>query len=152
MIHTVEGDLFEREAEVYINPVNCEGVMGKGIAKEFARRYPAMLAFYKDVCAAGNMHGGQILVWPTDGENPRYIYNLATKEKWRNQSKWVWIHQGLYDTILSMKYSGLTTVALPALGCGEGRLDFDMVQKGIYNGFSYYSRLYEIEMYLYRPH
>ncbi|MBE6754719.1 MAG: hypothetical protein E7559_10305, partial [Ruminococcaceae bacterium] len=36
------GDIFESKAKTIVNAVNCVGVMGKGIALEFKRRYPEM--------------------------------------------------------------------------------------------------------------
>ena len=45
-----EGDLFNCGADVITIPVNCVGVPGKGLAKQFATRYPHAAAVYKDMC------------------------------------------------------------------------------------------------------
>ena len=42
----VIGNLFESKAEALVNPVNCVGVMGKGLALEFRRRFPGMFEDY----------------------------------------------------------------------------------------------------------
>lgn len=154
MIHTVEGDLFDnREAEVYINPVNCEGVMGKGIAKEFKHRYPDMFWRYKTHCDQGLMHPGSVVVWKDlrVGRQPEYIFNLATKDRWRNVSRWEWIYDGLSQTVFLMRDMGLHKLAMPALGCGEGRLDWPAVQKAIYDLLSYPCQQHNIEIWLYKP-
>ena len=38
MIHTVQGDIFNAKTEAIVNPVNCVGVMGKGLALAFKQR------------------------------------------------------------------------------------------------------------------
>ena len=44
------GDLFASEAKVLVNTVNCVGVMGKGVALEFKKRFPRMARDYVDRC------------------------------------------------------------------------------------------------------
>ncbi len=40
MIHFTRGDIFAQPVEAIVNPVNCVGVMGRGLALQFKRRYP----------------------------------------------------------------------------------------------------------------
>lgn len=40
------GDIFECNRFTLVNTVNCVGVMGKGIAFEFKKRYPDMFTEY----------------------------------------------------------------------------------------------------------
>jgi len=56
-IRIVTGDLFKSECQTLINAVNCAGVMGKGIALEFKRRYPVMFKQYTEDCEAGGHRG-----------------------------------------------------------------------------------------------
>lgn len=44
MIRFMHGNLFESEAQALVNTVNCVGVMGKGIAYQFRRAFPASCA------------------------------------------------------------------------------------------------------------
>ena len=44
------GDLLESPAQTLVNTVNCVGVMGKGIALEFKKKFPEM---YKDYVKLG---------------------------------------------------------------------------------------------------
>ena len=50
MLTYIEGDIFSSPAQVLVNTVNTVGVMGKGIALEFKKRYPAMFQEYKEQC------------------------------------------------------------------------------------------------------
>ncbi len=49
MVDVRIGNLFDSEAQTLVNTVNCVGVMGKGIALEFKKRFPDM---YKAPVAA----------------------------------------------------------------------------------------------------
>ena len=50
MFKALIGDLFESRAQTLVNTVNCVGVMGKGVAEQFKRRFPAMFEDYKARC------------------------------------------------------------------------------------------------------
>ena len=44
------GNIFESKASTIVNSVNCVGVMGKGIALEYKKRYPLMFREYAELC------------------------------------------------------------------------------------------------------
>ena len=44
------GDMFQSGAQTLVNTVNCVGVMGKGIAAEFKKRFPEMCKEYIARC------------------------------------------------------------------------------------------------------
>ena len=50
MIEYIEGDILDSPAQVIVNTVNTVGVMGKGLALEFKKRYPKMFDKYKIAC------------------------------------------------------------------------------------------------------
>lgn len=41
MIDVDHGDLLDADVEARVNPVNCVGYMGKGLALQFRKAYPA---------------------------------------------------------------------------------------------------------------
>ena len=53
MIKYVKGNILESDAEALVNPVNCVGVMGAGLAKQFKAKYPEMFDKYKELCKQG---------------------------------------------------------------------------------------------------
>ena len=53
------GNLFESKCKTIVNTVNCVGVMGKGIALEFKRRFPLMFEEYQALCKKGEVKPGQ---------------------------------------------------------------------------------------------
>lgn len=68
MLRICKGDLFESKAQVLVNPVNLNGVMGKGLALEFKKRYPEMFKQYRELCKNRNFLPGQL--WLYKGANP----------------------------------------------------------------------------------
>lgn len=44
------GDLFESNADFIAHQVNCQGVMGSGVAKQVRTLFPRTYARYRDVC------------------------------------------------------------------------------------------------------
>lgn len=121
-----KGDLFESGADALVNTVNCVGVMGKGIAKEFKRRYPEMFTEYAKLCKQDRIHIGEVWVWREDSV---YIVNFPTKNDWRNPSQLSWIVAGLDNLKKHVIMGEITSLAMPALGCQNGGLNFIDVRK-----------------------
>ena len=127
MLHFTSGDMFTLPADIRVNTVNCVGVMGAGVALAFKTRYPAMFRAYKEACDAGEVKPGSLHVWRTSTE---WILNFPTKRHWRDGSRYEDVEAGLeaLRTYLdSLRYHA--RVALPALGCGHGGLDWPRVSK-----------------------
>ena len=81
MIRFTFGDIFEAPQEAITNAVNTVGVMGKGLALQFKKRFPANFDHYVASCREGSVSGGKMLVTrlPSD-QPPRWIINFPTKE------------------------------------------------------------------------
>jgi O-acetyl-ADP-ribose deacetylase (regulator of RNase III) len=125
MIVYVEESLFNSPAQVLVNTVNTVGVMGKGIAKEFKRRYPEMAAQYKELCERGLFEIGKL--WLYRASSP-WVLNFPTKRHWRERSRIEYIHSGLRKFVDTYRSRGVTSISFPMLGCGNGQLDWDEVR------------------------
>jgi|SRR6185437_3199482 len=129
MLEFVKGDLFDVPADIRVNTVNCVGVMGAGVALAFKQRYPEMFKDYQRDCKDGQVTPGTMHVWKSlTGD---WIINFPTKRNWRERSRYEDIDAGLDDLRSYLKEFGSVTVALPALGCGHGGLDWDRVSEMI---------------------
>ena len=53
MIQITKGDILVADAEELVNTVNCAGVMGRGIALQFKKKFEANFKVYKKACDAG---------------------------------------------------------------------------------------------------
>ena len=68
-------------------------------------------------------------VWETGSlTGPRYIINFPTKGHWRSRSKIADIEAGLSDLTRVIRELGITSIAIPPLGCGNGGLDWREVE------------------------
>lgn len=128
------GNLFESKAQTLVNTVNCVGIMGKGIAQEFKKRYPEMFKNYKSLCDRGAVQLGQPYIFKTLYD--KVIINFPTKKHWRSVSRVEDIINGLEYFIEKYKDWGVTSVAFPPLGCGNGGLEWDIVGPLIYQKLS----------------
>lgn len=130
MVKVIVGDLFESQAQTLVNTVNTVGVMGKGIALEFKKRFPQMYVDYVNRCRTGQVKMGEpylyrSLVTP-------WVLNFPTKDHWRSIAKLEDIAKGL--CYLERRYQewGITSLAVPPLGCGEGELEWRIVGPTLY--------------------
>ena len=142
------GDLLESDAEALVNTVNCKGVMGRGLALQFKRRFPGNFDVYAAECDAGNMVLGRVHVFETGLIAPRYIFNFPTKNHWRGKSTLRNVELGLDSLHREVVRLGVKSIAIPALGCELGGLDWEDVRPLIQ---STVSRIHGLHAMLYEP-
>lgn len=134
LIHFKTGDLLAEETEALVNTVNCVGVMGKGIALDFKKTYPSNFHEYAAACKRGDVKPGHMHIFETNNlANPRYIVNFPTKRHWRDTSLIRDIDAGLSDLARVIRDRRFESIALPALGCGLGGLNWADVRPLIVN-------------------
>jgi O-acetyl-ADP-ribose deacetylase (regulator of RNase III) len=128
MLELVEGNLLEAETDALVNTVNTEGVMGKGIALQFKTKFPEMYLAYRSACQNGEVQPGRMHVFQLgEGSQPRLIINFPTKREWRSPSRMEDIESGLNALAQEIRIRAIRSIALPALGCGNGGLGWSEV-------------------------
>lgn len=123
----VHQSIFEVGAYMLVNPVNCVGVMGAGLAKEFKRRSSSYFLDYKGACERGEVttEGGLHVYWM----GYKVLVSFPTKRHWKDPSSIEHIRLGLLAlTRYVYLYPNATSVAMPYLGCGLGGLDPEPVE------------------------
>lgn len=144
MIIEKRGNIVDDDAELLVCTTNCVGVMGKGVALAFKKKWPHILHEYKRDCKHDLFSPGS--VWIYDINMFQKWAAFCTKMHWKNSSQYNWIDQGLYtlhQLIISNKFK---TIAIPSLGCGNGGLKWDVVYESIKFWFQYTD--YEVRVYL----
>lgn len=140
-----EGDIFRTGARCIVNPVNCHGVMGAGLARAFARRFPEIMPPYTAACASGKFVPGGVQLIGIDASSgarrPRaeadlIVANLATKDHWRAPSRIEWVERGLGALAGRIAADGIESVAIPKLGAGLGGLDWETVGPCVVEAFA----------------
>lgn len=124
MIQWREGDLFESGLPALAHGVNCQGLMGAGIARQFADRYPLMRDIYHGTCLGHGLRLGGVLPYqePLDDSAP-WIFNLATQ--WlpgADARPWA-ISTAVGQMILLCQELDISKVGMPLIGCGIGGLN-----------------------------
>lgn len=135
--------IFDSLAECLVNPVNCVGVMGKGLALQFKKKYPTYYQHYHASCMAGGFKPGMILAyWEWSDPNPNYpedrarlLISFPTKFHWAQPSQLSYIEDGLSHLVAKLTACELSTVAIPRLGCGLGGLNWEDVKPLIVKAF-----------------
>ena len=122
------GDIFEQGPKALAHGCNCAGAMGKGIAKEFKRRWPKMFKEYRRRCAVGEFYLGDVFVWK---ENGWTIFNLGTQKTWTTKANPNAIEQSLRRMLDLAKQMDVRQIDLPRIGAGLGGLDWEVVREVI---------------------
>tara|TARA_Y100000034_G_scaffold63291_1_gene76573 strand:+ start:3748 stop:4248 length:501 start_codon:yes stop_codon:yes gene_type:complete len=132
MIDVRRRDIFNVRAEALVNPVNCVGVMGAGLARQFRTQYPEIETSYQEACKDGTLYPGVVHVYDRGGCNGtriyrRWIINFPTKRHFSQPSELRWVRDGLLALTDAMCSRGIMSVAIPALGAGLGGLPWQDV-------------------------
>ena len=151
MIKTVQGDLLKANAESLVNTVNCVGIMGRGIAAQFKKAFPQNYKAYKKVCDSKELHTGKMFVFKLSDDfysSQKFVINFPTKRHWKGKSRIEDIEIGLKALVNDITELGLSSIAIPPLGCGLGGLNWNQVRDMIEVAFS---EIPEVEVLLYEP-
>lgn len=116
------GDLFASECHVITCPVNTVGVMGAGLAKAVSIRYPGIGSNYRHAIHTGKLAEGRPWLYPIGDGSGKSVLFFATKRDWRDGSSLDWVVEGLNYLKDHFQEMGIESIAMPALGCGLGKV------------------------------
>jgi O-acetyl-ADP-ribose deacetylase (regulator of RNase III)/uncharacterized protein YwgA len=123
-VRVIEGDLLKSNMHALVNTVNTVGIMGKGVALEFKKQYPAMYLDYVKRCDRHDVKLGEPYVYQADDH---LIVNFPTKQHWRSVSRLSDIVAGLEYLEGHYKDWAIKSLAVPPLGCGNGQLEWRLI-------------------------
>lgn len=150
MIHYTSGNIFDSSAQALVNTVNTVGVMGKGLALQFKKKFPDNFKAYARACSEGTVTTGRMFVThdrsPQTGE--KIIINFPTKQHWRNASQYSYIEEGLANLVELIQEKSISSIAIPPLGAGNGQLEWPKVKALIEE----YLGDLEVNVFVYEPH
>ena len=152
MIEYKTGNIFTEDVDALVAPVNCVGVMGRGLALQFSREFPDNRNKYFKKCKGEEIRPGNMFVFETSSSrqlelvpetqlrnqfasetkrtaNPKYIINFPTKRGWRGKSRMEDIESGLESLAEEIRTRRIRSIAIPALGCGLGGLEWRNVRE-----------------------
>jgi len=130
-IKALIGDMFASKMQTIVNTVNCVGIMGKGIAQIFKKEYPDMFSDYEARCASGEVRLGEPYLYKDLAGVS--IVNFPTKDHWRAATRLEDVEIGLDYFVKHFRAWGISSVAFPPLGCGNGGLEWATVGPLMYS-------------------
>ncbi len=119
------GNIFSSEAEAIVITVNCEGVMGAGIALDAKNRWPMIYDSYSKKCELNKFQIGDV-IW--DQADSKQVALFPSKNLWRAPSKISFLRVGLETLRTDIICKSITSIALPHLGCSNGGLTWSDVK------------------------
>jgi O-acetyl-ADP-ribose deacetylase (regulator of RNase III)/uncharacterized protein YwgA len=144
-VRVLEGDLLKSRMHALVNTVNTVGIMGKGIALGFKKRYPAMYRDYVLRCDRQEIKLSEPYPYEVDDH---LVINFPTKQHWRSVSRLSDIVTGLEYLERHYKEWNVRSLAVPPLGCGNGQLEWRVVGPVLLR----HLRRLDIPVELYAPH
>lgn len=135
MINIVDGDIFQSEAGVILHQVNCQGVMGSGVAKQVREKYPVVFATYKNLCLEEKDNPSNLLgiAQPVQADDKTIIVNLFAQVSYGYDGKCYTNYDALrtcLETVRANNYKD--SIAIPyMMACHRGGGDWDKVYQMI---------------------
>lgn len=142
-ISLIDGDMFFSNLQTLTISVNLQGVMGKGLASRAKYQFPDVYVAYQDVCRAKRITATKPYLYKRESSLDKELADLATplvtpnavkwfllfatKRHWKDNSRLDDIEGGLAWVRDNYTKEGIQSLAMPALGCGLGGLDWKKV-------------------------
>lgn len=142
-LYLIKGDMLFSKLQTLTISVNCVGVMGKGLASRAKYQFPDVYVYYQDLCKQKKLKLGSPYLYKQESsldyrlaDEPASLENgvtetwfllFPTKDNWRNQADIKGIEKGLQWVCDNYRAEGIKSLAMPALGCGLGWLDWSEV-------------------------
>ena len=137
MIKHIKCDIFESGADIICHQVNCQGVMGSGIAKQVREKFPWVYKEYKEFCDDERAHGRTPLGrWQSVRIDPfsmKEIINIFAQENYGYDGQCYTDYEALRGCFNEInRTTPNATIAIPYLmGCHRGGGDWNIVYKMI---------------------
>lgn len=140
-VKVVDGDLLQAQENIIGHQVNCQAVMGSGVAKALKARYPQIYTAYMEFCNGKQPEEllGQLQIVALGG---KWAANLFGQLNYGRSNSIYTDYTSLQKALMSLKVyakeQGLS-VALPyQIGCGLANGDWKVVLPMIEEAFSDY--------------
>lgn len=157
------GDMFFSKMHTLTVSVNIVGIMGKGLASRAKYQFPDVYVYYQDLCRNKRLLMGKPFLYKREtsldyilADEPATLKNIngvtwfllfPTKKHWRENADFAAIEQGMQWLKAKYKEEKIESLAIPALGCGLGKLDW----KDVGPMLCKYLKTFDIPIKLYIP-
>ena len=139
-ISLIDGDMFFSNMQTLTISVNLQGIMGKGLASRAKYQFPDVYVVYQDACRKKELTATKPYLYRREASLDQELADLSlplstpnavkwflffsTKRTWRENSRLEDIKAGLDWVKKNCNQVGIQSLAMPALGCGLGNLNW----------------------------
>ena len=132
-----QGDLFATEDQLIAHGVNCQGVMGAGVAKIIKEKYPQAFEDYKRALKVGKKLGD---VEISELENIRIAHLFVQQNYGQDGARYV-CYEAVRKCFKKLNYYcsryQVKTVSMPKIGAGLGGGDWSTIERILIQEFNY---------------
>lgn len=132
IVSEIKEDILSSKVQTLVVPVNTVGAMGKGLALDFRNKFKGLYPAYRKACDTDVFKREGLFTFDTGNALSQKVLCFPTKQHWRVPSRLDWILQGLDILANEYRQHGITELAIPAIGCGLGSLNWDDVYNMIH--------------------
>ena len=132
MLKEVTGDILLSKAQVIAHGVAPGDHFDSGLALSLRERYPTMVKDFRHYCKVGNPKPGDTWTW--GGTGGVRITSLMTQEPARSEGQHPGpanshnVSKALREFAKEAKKEGYTSIAIPRLATGYGKMDWNEVR------------------------
>lgn len=152
MVNYVKGNLLDSDCDYICHQVNCQGVMGSGIAKQIRERWPEVYDGYKRFCDYNNKQGESLLgrVMVTNRGCPMRIVNMFSQDTYGYDGSRYTSYDAFAHCLITLRehVPDDCTIGFPKnIGCGLGGGNWKVISALIEEilGKDYEVYIYELE-------
>jgi len=154
MINYVNGNILDGIEKIIVQSVNHQGVMGAGLAKQIATKYPEILnddRMYKEMCRDFSFESIKrqgLVAWHNTGDG-KFIASVFGQDRYGRGGRltdYVSLGNGL-ETVRELASDKNYSVSIPfGIGCGLGGGNWEVVLGIITDCFKYST---EVNVFIY---
>ena len=132
-IQYVTGNVLEAPQPIIVHQVNCQGVMGSGVAKAIRDKYPEVYMRYNDYVLdhldIEDFHSSRLLgrTFLTQGKDGKIIANVFGQDHFIPRGIRHTSYDALEKGLQQLKNDTDGDLAMPRIGCGLGGGDWHIV-------------------------
>ncbi|MBI3831679.1 MAG: macro domain-containing protein [Planctomycetes bacterium] len=125
MVKFVSGDMLQSSAQYLAQGVatGAQEGLGTGLAHKISSKWPEVQKQFKRQTRNKPFDGGDLVVIEPEGTRPGFIY-IATQPDLYHATR-SFLNKGLKNLASHCSKNGIVSVALPKIGAGLGKLDWN---------------------------
>lgn len=132
-VDMVYGDLLTAKEDIIVHQVNCQGVMGSGIAKQVKEKYPKVYETYMDALQCRQSGTYPYISWCTVNDNQTFVnlyaqinYGRDAGVKYTSYDRFCCGLEQIRDKFKDSNHK--RTIAFPKnIGCGRGGANWNII-------------------------